>query len=217
MKILVTAGPTREAIDPVRYISNRSSGKMGYAVAQAALEKGHEVVLISGPVSIPAPAGARLVRVESAENMREAVRAHLAWCQALVMCAAVADFRPAKVNPIKIKKLGAEPVLRLVRTPDILAAASAHKRGRILVGFAAETGGDFEKEADRKRRRKHCDLVVVNDVTAPGAGFDVETNRVSFVTAQGVDRLPLMSKLDVGRRIIAWIEARTPPSSSEVP
>jgi phosphopantothenoylcysteine decarboxylase/phosphopantothenate--cysteine ligase len=206
MKILVTAGPTREAIDPVRYISNRSSGRMGYAVAQAAQEKGHEVVLVSGPVSISAPAGVRLVRVVSAEEMRDAVRAELSWCEALVMCAAVADFRPAKVAPLKIKKMAADPVLRLVRTPDILAAASAHKGERIFVGFAAETGGDFEKEADRKRRRKHCDLVVVNDVTAPGAGFDVETNQVSFVTAQGVERLPLMSKLEVGRRIVAWIE-----------
>ena len=206
MKILVTAGPTREAIDPVRYISNRSSGRMGYAVAQAALERGHEVVLISGPVAIPAPACARLVPVVSAADMRTAVNAHLGWCEALVMCAAVADWKPQRVRAIKIKKLGPLPILRLVRTPDILAAAAARKGDRIFVGFAAETGGDFEKEAARKRRKKHCDLVVVNDVTAPGAGFDVETNVVSFISPEGVERLPLMSKLDVGRRILAWIE-----------
>jgi phosphopantothenoylcysteine decarboxylase/phosphopantothenate--cysteine ligase len=208
MKILVTAGPTREAIDPVRYISNRSSGRMGYAVARAAAERGHEVVLVSGPVAIPAPEGVRLVPVVSAEDMRAAVQARLEACDALVMCAAVADWRPASVNPVKIKKMGTTPVLRLVKTPDILAGASAHKGERIFVGFAAETGGDFEAEAARKRRKKHCDLVVVNDVTAPGAGFDVETNQVSLVSESGVERLPLMSKLDVGRRIIAWIEER---------
>ncbi len=208
MKILVTAGPTREAIDPVRYISNRSSGRMGYAVARAAAERGHEVVLVSGPVAIPAPEGVRLVPVVSAEDMRAAVQARLEACDALVMCAAVADWRPASVNPVKIKKMGTTPVLRLVKTPDILAGASARKGDRIFVGFAAETGGDFEAEAARKRRKKHCDLVVVNDVTAPGAGFDVETNQVSLVSESGVERLPLMSKRDVGRRIIAWIEER---------
>ncbi len=206
MKILVTAGPTREAIDPVRYISNRSSGRMGYAVAQAALERGHEVVLVSGPVSIPAPAGARVVPVVSAADMKAAVDVHLAWSEALVMCAAVADWRPKRVSAVKIKKRGASPVLQLARTPDILAAASARKGDRIFVGFAAETGADFETEAARKRKKKRCDLVVGNDVTAPGAGFDVETNRVSFVTVDGVERLPLMSKLEVGRRIVDWIE-----------
>lgn len=206
MNILVTAGPTREAIDPVRFISNKSSGRMGYAVARAAKARGHQVVLISGPVAIPAPAGVRLVPVVSAADMRAAVQAHLAWCGALVMCAAVADWRPASVNPVKIKKTGSTPVLRLVKTPDILAGAAARKGGRIFVGFAAETGGDFEAEAARKRRKKRCDLVVVNDVTAPGAGFDVETNRVSLVSEQGVERLPLMSKLAVGRRIVEWIE-----------
>ena len=213
MKILITAGPTREAIDPVRYISNRSSGRMGYAVARAAVEKGHEVVLVSGPVCLEAPGGARLVPVVSAADMRDAVQEHLGWCEVLVMCAAVADWRPAAVNPVKIKKLGATPVLRLVKTPDILAGASARKGSRIFVGFAAETGGDFEAEAARKRRKKHCDLVVVNDVTAPGAGFDVETNRVSLVSEQSVERLPLMSKLEVGRRILAWIEQRACPGS----
>ncbi len=206
MKILVTAGPTREAIDPVRFLSNRSSGRMGYAVAQAALERGHEVVLISGPVSIPAPACARLVPVISAADMQAALDSHLEWCDALVMCAAVADWKPARICPLKIKKTGAPPVLRLVRTPDLLASIGPRKGERIVVGFAAETGADYAKEAARKRRDKHCDLVVGNDVTAPGAGFEVETNQVSFVTADGVERLPLMSKLDVGRRIMDWIE-----------
>jgi phosphopantothenoylcysteine decarboxylase/phosphopantothenate--cysteine ligase len=179
---------------------------MGYAVAAAAVERGHEVVLVSGPVAIPAPAGVRLAPVVSAAEMRDAVQEHLGWCEALVMCAAVADWRPAAVNPVKLKKMGTTPVLRLVKTPDILAGASAHKGGRVFVGFAAETGGDFEAEAARKRRKKHCDLVVVNDVTAPGAGFDVETNVVSLVSEQGVERLPLMGKLEVGRRIVEWIE-----------
>jgi phosphopantothenoylcysteine decarboxylase / phosphopantothenate---cysteine ligase len=206
MKILVTAGPTREAIDPVRYISNRSSGRMGYAVAQAALERGHEVVLISGPVSISAPPCARMVPVVSAVDMKAAVTAHLDWCEALVMCAAVADWKPKRVCAFKIKKSGAAPVLHLVRTPDILATAAARKGDRIFVGFAAETGADFEQEAERKRKKKRCDLVVGNDVTAPGAGFDVETNQVSFISADGIERLPLMSKLDVGFRIVEWIE-----------
>lgn len=208
MKILITAGPTREAIDPVRYISNRSSGRMGYAVAEAAAAKGHHVVLVSGPVSIPAPAGVRLVPVVSAIDMKAAVNAHLGWCEALVMCAAVADWRPKRVRTQKIKKMGATPVLELVKTADILAGAAARKGNRIFVGFAAETGGDFEKEAERKREKKRCDMVVVNDVTAPGAGFDVGTNRVSLVTAVGVRRLPLMSKRAVGDRIVAWIENR---------
>ncbi|MFO7534560.1 MAG: phosphopantothenoylcysteine decarboxylase [Kiritimatiellia bacterium] len=208
MKILVTAGPTREAIDPVRYISNRSSGRMGYAVAEAAVAAGHEVVLISGPVSIAAPAGVTLAPVVSAADMKAAVAAHLGWCEALVMCAAVADWRPKRVRARKMKKLGAVPVLELVRTDDILAGAAARKGKRIFVGFAAETGGDFEKEAGRKRKKKRCDLIVVNDVTAPGAGFDGETNRVSFVTAEGIRRLPLLSKREVGRRIVSWIEKR---------
>jgi phosphopantothenoylcysteine decarboxylase/phosphopantothenate--cysteine ligase len=179
---------------------------MGYAVAQAALERGHTVVLISGPVSIPAPPGVRLAPVVSAADMQAAVNEHLGWCEALVMCAAVADWRPKRVSASKIKKLGAAPVLRLVRTPDILAAASARKGDRILVGFAAETGADYIEEAQRKRKKKRCDLVVGNDVTAPGAGFDVDTNQVSFVTASGIERLPLMSKIEVGRRIVDWVE-----------
>jgi phosphopantothenoylcysteine decarboxylase/phosphopantothenate--cysteine ligase len=208
MKILVTAGPTREAIDPVRYISNRSSGRMGYAVAAAAVAAGHEVVLVSGPVMIAAPAGVKLAAVVSAADMKAAVAARLGWCEALVMCAAVADWRPKRVRARKIKKLGSAPVLELVKTADILAGAAARKGSRIFVGFAAETGGDFEKEADRKRKKKRCDMIVVNDVTAPNAGFDVETNRVSFVTAEGIRRLPLLSKREVGRRIVAWIEKR---------
>ena len=211
MKILVTAGPTREAIDPVRYISNRSSGRMGYAVAAAALERGHDVVLISGPVAIPPPAGARLVSVVSAAEMQAALEARFGWCEALVMCAAVADWRPRRPRTLKIKKRGAPPVLHLVRTPDLLQRVSARKGERILVGFAAETGPGFLKEAVRKRRQKRCDLVVGNDVTAPGAGFEVETNRVAFIAADGVTRLPLMSKRDVGRRIVDWIEKRAAP------
>jgi len=180
---------------------------MGYAVARAALERGHDVVLISGPVAIAPPEGARVVPVTTAEEMHQAVERHLAWCDALVMCAAVADWRPVRRRAFKIKKQGAPPLLRLTRTVDILSAVAPRKGDRIFVGFAAETGGrHLEREAIRKRREKHLDLVVANDVTAPGAGFEVETNQVLMVSEEGVERLPLMSKDEVGQRIIRWIE-----------
>ncbi len=207
MKILVTAGPTREPIDPVRYISNRSSGRMGYAVAEAALQRGHEVALISGPAAISPPAGVRLVLVTTAREMLEAVEGHLEWADALVMSAAVADWRPVRPRRLKIKKNGALPLIRLTRTVDILSAVAGRKGDRIMVGFAAETGSrHLAREAERKRREKNLDLVVANDVTAPGAGFEVETNQVLFVTAEGVEQLPLMSKREVGQRIVRWIE-----------
>jgi len=208
MKILVTAGPTREYIDPVRFISNRSSGKMGYAIAAAARARGHEVVLISGPVSIPAPAGVKLVSVVSAADMLSAVEAHLEASEALVMAAAVSDWRPAIICDQKLKKQKAVPAVTLEPTADILLAIKPRKGKRVVVGFAAETS-EVEAEARRKLESKGLDMIVANDVTQPDAGFDVDTNRVVFVTRDADPlRLPLMSKREVGERIVEWVEMR---------
>jgi putative hydrolase of HD superfamily len=213
MRILITAGPTREYIDPVRYISNRSSGKMGYAIAVAALERGHEVVLISGPVSIPAPAGAQRISVVSAADMLAAVESQLEACDALVMAAAVCDWRPTAVADKKLKKLQTGGGLELEPTADILMTIKSRKGTRVVVGFAAETN-DVQSEAQRKLAAKGLDMVVANDVTQPDAGFDVDTNRVTFLTpvADPVV-LPLLSKPEVGRRIVEWVETKAGVSS----
>lgn len=208
MKILVTAGPTREAIDPVRFLSNRSSGKMGYAVAGAAVARGHEVVLVSGPVALAAPAGLRVVPVESAAQMLEAVRGNVGWCDVLIMAAAVADWRPRRVSAQKLKKGATAPTLELERTADILESVQGLKGGRFFVGFAAETQ-QVESEARRKLVSKGLDAIVANDVTAPDAGFEVDTNRVILMTAAGaVDAWPLMSKSAVAERLVAWVESQ---------
>ncbi len=181
MNLLITAGPTREAIDPVRFLSNRSSGRMGYALAQAALEVGHRVTLVSGPVSILAPQGVTLVRVESAQEMFEAVREHLPHQDAAIFAAAVADYRPAQVAGQKIKKASEELTLKLERTPDILGSArSVFGFKGLLVGFAAETQ-DLVAHAQDKLRRKGCDLLIANDVSRPGTGFDSEENEVTLL------------------------------------
>lgn len=209
MRIVVTAGPTREFIDPVRFISNRSSGKMGYAIARAACERGHEVVLISGPVAIPAPAGARLVPVVTAAEMLAAVESHLDASEVLIMAAAVSDWRPVSVNARKLKKLKSGSELALEPTADILQTIKPLKGGRVIVGFAAETN-DVEAEAQRKLIAKGLDLIVANDVTQVDAGFDVDTNRVIFLTGGAAPlALPLMSKQELGHRIVAWVEDRT--------
>jgi phosphopantothenoylcysteine decarboxylase / phosphopantothenate---cysteine ligase len=210
MKILVTAGPTREPIDPVRFISNRSSGKMGYAVAHEAVRRGHVVRLISGPVQIPPPPGVELIRVETAEQMLAAVRGNLEWCDVLVMAAAVADWRPAVCAAQKMKKSGAPAVLALEPAPDILKTIRPYKGGRFFVGFAAETG-DPLPEARRKLVAKGLDLVVANDVTRPGAGFEVDTNEVTLVFADGrVRDLPTMPKTEVAGRLLGEIELNVP-------
>lgn len=206
MKFLVTAGPTREYLDPVRYLSNRSSGRMGYAIARAAVARGHEVVLVSGPVSIEAPTGLTLVNVVSARDMLEAVSSRISVCDTLVMCAAVADWRPKAVSETKLKKRGMSPVLALEPNPDILASVLPLKGNRIYVGFAAETN-DVMEEARAKLLHKGLDMIVANDVTHPGAGFEVETNMVTLISADGVvEPLPLMTKLAVAERIVAWVE-----------
>lgn len=208
MKILVTAGPTREPIDPVRFISNRSSGKMGYAVAQAGREHGHEVRLVSGPVALQPPAGVELTSVSTADEMRAAVERSLEWCDALVMAAAVADWRPSRVAANKLKKSSSAPRIELEATPDILKAIASRKGRRLFVGFAAETERVLD-EASRKLREKNLDLVVANDVSAPDAGFDVDTNRVTLLSRDGArESLPLLSKHEVADRIVRWIEAQ---------
>jgi phosphopantothenoylcysteine decarboxylase/phosphopantothenate--cysteine ligase len=207
-RVLVTAGPTREAIDPVRYLSNRSSGRMGLAVAAAAHRRGAEVTLVHGPIALAPPAGVRAVPVVSAEEMRAAVRAHIDAADVVVMAAAVADFRPAAPAAEKIKKAGrGRLVLDLEPTADILAEIGAAAGGRLLVGFAAETG-DPAAAAERKLREKNLDLVVANDVTLPGAGFDVETNQVEIFARDGRRvAVPLASKAAVADRILDEVAA----------
>ncbi len=206
MKLLVTAGPTREPIDPVRFISNRSSGKMGYAVARAAARRDHKVVLVSGPVCLDPLDRADLVMVNTADEMLDAVRSRVGWCDALIMVAAVADWRPVQSAAEKIKKDDAAMVLRMEPTPDILRSVMHMKGNRTFVGFAAETG-DPLREAARKLRSKGLDLIVANDVTEPGAGFEVDTNRVILVAADGApEALPLMTKDAIALRIVEWVE-----------
>ena len=206
MRILVTAGPTREHIDPVRFISNRSTGKMGFAIAQAAACRGHGVTLVAGPVHQPTPPGVRRVDVVSACDMLGAVEASLPECDALIMCAAVADWRPRQVSRIKLKKRGMSPVLELEPNPDILATIRDRKHRRIFVGFAAETG-DPRLEGRRKLAEKGLDLLVANDVSLPDAGFAVDTNRVTLLTPDGAEQaLPLLSKQQVAEQIVAWVE-----------
>ena len=199
MKIVVTAGPTREFLDPVRFLSNPSTGKMGFAVAGAAARRGHDVVLVAGPVSLKTPRGVRRVDVVSARDMmRETARA-AEGADALVATAAVADWRPAACARAKLKNREMKPVLRLVRNPDVLKSVKCP----VKVGFAAETGGDIVAEARLKCREKGLAFVVANDVTEKGAGFGTDTNRVAFVFPDGrVERLPLMSKRAVARRIV---------------
>ena len=208
MKLLITAGPTREPIDPVRYLSNRSSGKMGYALAEAAAARGHEVTLISGPVALPLPKDVQVVRVVTAADMLAAVKLYLKKCDVLIMAAAVADWRPVRVAKRKLKK-GSEQrlTLELKRTPDILKTIAPLKGNKIFIGFAAETH-NLRNEAKRKLREKNLDLIVANDVTAAGAGFEVETNRVTIFDAHSEEQLPLLSKREVAERILDRIENR---------
>ena len=212
-RVVVTAGPTREALDPVRFLSNRSSGRQGFAIAQAAVDAGADVTLIAGPVSLPAPVGVQVVWTTSAHEMEQAVLAHAVGeepADVLIMAAAVADFRPAQTSEHKIKKGDADEPLRLelMPTPDILMSVAAQpRRPRVVVGFAAESH-DLIANAQEKLARKRLDLIVANDITAADAGFEVETNRVHFVTVEGVESLPLMSKEAVAVRLMEWIIRR---------
>jgi len=208
-RVVVTAGGTREPIDPVRYIGNRSSGRMGYEIAAAAWRRGAEVVLIAGPSPLPVPVGVELRRIETAEEMRGAVEAALADADALVMAAAVADFRPASPAARKLKKEGGSvPELLLEPTADVLRATRAARRpGSVVVGFALETT-DAVENGRRKLEGKGLDLLVVNDATEPGAGFEVETNRVVLLQPGVADEaLPLLAKSEVADRILDRVEA----------
>jgi len=201
-RVLVTAGTTREPFDPVRFIGNRSTGRMGYAIAAAAAARGAEVVLVSGPTTLEAPQGVRLVPVESCQQMLEACLAEFPAADVTVAAAAPADYRPSTVAPEKIKKAGDELTVTLVKNPDIIAELGRRKRpGQVTVAFAAETENLLEN-ARQKLVSKRADFVVANDVTAEGAGFGTETNRVVFVTPDGAEELPLMSKREVADRIL---------------
>ena len=196
--VLVTAGPTQEALDPVRFLSNRSSGKTGYRIAEEAARRGAEVTLVSGPTSLPDPFGVRTLRVTTAQQMRDAAVAAYDAADAVVATAAVADFRPAAPEPHKQKKDVALLTIELERTPDILAELGAAKDGRLLVGFAAETQGVLDA-AVAKLGAKNLDLVVANDVSVEGLGFGSDTNRVWLVSADGAEELPVQSKASIAR------------------
>jgi phosphopantothenoylcysteine decarboxylase/phosphopantothenate--cysteine ligase len=206
--VLVSAGPTREDVDPVRFLTNRSSGKMGYALAEAAVRRGARVVLVSGPTNLPAPQGADWVPVRTTEEMRNAVREHAAEANVVVMAAAVADYRPASAQAQKIKRAGERITLELEPTPDILAELGRERRERgsgarqVLVGFAAETEHLAESARD-KLARKGADMIAANDVTQEGAGFDGDTNIVTLFMRDGREvSLPKLSKFEVANRIL---------------
>ena len=200
--ILITAGPTVEDIDPVRFISNRSSGKMGYAIAACAAARGARVILVSGPTALDAPDGVERIAVRSAEQMNEAVQKNFSDATIAIFSAAVADYRPAEPALGKIKRGSEEKTLRLVANPDILASAARGKGHRLIVGFAAETE-NLPENARKKLSAKNADLIVANDVTAEGAGFDVDTNIVTLFSRDGRDLpLPRLSKAEVAQRIL---------------
>jgi phosphopantothenoylcysteine decarboxylase/phosphopantothenate--cysteine ligase len=199
-KFLITAGPSREPLDPVRYISNRSSGKMGYALARAALLRGAEVVLVSGPTALEPPSGARLISVNTAAEMRHALLEEFPGSTTLIMAAAVSDYRPLESSNKKIKRANGPLELRLAPNPDILQELGQKKNGKLLVGFAAETE-DLTANAARKLREKNVDMIVANDVTQPGSGFDGDTNIATIIDRAGAISLPLMTKDELADRI----------------
>jgi len=202
---VVTAGPTQEPIDPVRYLSNRSSGRMGYAIAGAALEAGHSVVLISGRVNLVPPASARLIPVQTSDEMYEAVHRQLAECDVLVMCAAVADYKPALASPQKIKKTNRPVSLELIPTRDILGSLP-QSRSFFVVGFAAETS-DLEKNARKKLVEKHCDMIVANDVSGRATGMESADNEVTIFLHDDEEPIKLLRapKEKIARELIKII------------
>jgi phosphopantothenoylcysteine decarboxylase/phosphopantothenate--cysteine ligase len=206
-KLLITAGPNQEPLDPVRYLSNRSSGKMGYALARAAIRRGAEVALISGPTFLEPPVGARLIRVTTAAEMRHAVLDEFPSCTAVIMAAAVTDYRPVDFASKKIKR-GQGPIeLRLEPNPDILKEIGTRKNGKLVVGFAAETD-ELVANAKKKLKDKNLDMIVANDVTGAGAGFDVDTNVATILDrGGGLRALPLMSKDELAEQIFDYLLA----------
>jgi len=206
-QVMVTAGPTREWVDPVRFISNPSSGKMGYALAEEAARRGAKVTLISGPTALPAPAGAELVNAETAEQMAEAVQQHLPGTDVFVGAAAVADWRPVQQADAKLKKSQGAPELKLEATPDIIAQVSASaQRPAVVVGFAAETE-DLEKNARQKLDDKALDIIVANDLSAPGAGFGSDTNAVTIFDRDGNSKqIDTTTKRKIASEVLDSIE-----------
>jgi phosphopantothenoylcysteine decarboxylase / phosphopantothenate---cysteine ligase len=208
-RVMVTAGPTREPIDPVRYLTNYSSGKMGYAVARVARRRGADTVLISGPTALPPPFGVRFIQVNTAREMYKASLKEAEWADVIIKASAVADYRPLDPVNTKIKKTkGQEKLsLELTENPDILSEIGRRKGGRILVGFAAETS-DLVKNARTKLKEKKLDLIVANDVTRPGAGFNFDTNIVLIIDQKGkAHRWPRMNKVDVAEKIFDRIQS----------
>lgn len=207
VRVLISAGPTRESIDPIRFISNRSSGKMGYALAEAAVKAGHEVMLVSGPVSIPRPAGITgFIAVESATEMAEAMKQNFPDAGLTVMCAAVADYRPARISQKKLKKSSGTMFLEMERTEDILLTLGKLKQpNQILVGFAAETD-NLEKNALSKLERKNLDYIIANEIGSPDKGFQTDTNEA---TAYGSDgsavHFPLTTKETLAEQILKLV------------
>lgn len=214
-RVIVTAGPTREAIDPVRTITNRSSGKMGYALAEAAHARGASVTLIAGPTGLPAPPGVEVVSVETAEEMRRAVLERIDRATVLVMAAAVADYRPTVSAPSKMKKSGAPLTIELEPTADIVSEVTRRAAGVFVVGFAAETERVVERATD-KLRAKRLDLIVANDVSQPGIGFGADVNEVTLIDRTGaVTALPRLPKRVVADRVLDRVYALRRPASDD--
>ncbi len=207
--VLVTAGPTREPLDPIRFITNRSSGKMGYAIAEAAFSRGADVILVSGPTALSAPAGVKLVNVETTGQMRDGVLENASQADVVIMAAAPLDYRPQTISPQKIKKKQGQLALALERTPDILAELGQHRRdGQVLVGFSMETENLLDN-ARKKLQSKNVQFMVANDVSQEGAGFGTDTNIVWIIDSSGSEmKLPLMSKRDVADAILDEIGCR---------
>lgn len=202
LHVLISAGPTQEALDPVRFLSNHSSGKQGYAIAKAAARMGAEVRLVSGPVALDRIDGVQTIPVKSARDMQQAVEENFDWADFIIMAAAVADYRPKQTAEQKIKKHEGSMMVEFVKNPDILAGLGAKKKnGQVLCGFAMETE-NLEKNARAKLESKNCDLLIANNLTTPGAGFQTDTNVVTMMKLDGNEQLPLLSKEELGCRIL---------------
>ena len=205
MKFLITAGPTREFIDPFRFISNPSSGKMGYALAAAAYRRGQEVILITGPVELAPPRGVKTIPVISAREMEKAVLSYFPDCEVVIMSAAVSDYRPLKVSPRKLKKKEKTTSLRLVRNPDILKKLGKKNGKKILIGFSAETENIID-DARQKMRLKNLNFVVANDINPSAGGFGKDSIQVTVLSREGQSWVwPLLTKTEVARRIVEII------------
>lgn len=207
-RVLITAGATRERLDPVRFLTNDSSGKMGFAIAEAARDRGAEVTVVKASVTAPVPDGVRVVSVESTEDLLEAMMREAPAQDVVIQAAAPADYRAEVISPVKIRKQEGEPLtLRLTETPDVAKAVGEKKRpGQVLVGFAAETDHLIDHAA-AKLEKKHLDMIVANDVTKPGAGFGVDTNIASIITRDGMDERPLQSKRQLAEDILDRVAA----------